>query len=390
MENEIMLDDKNVLAMKLLHYFITEKNYNPIILQGVDNEIWLENLDADCKVIRIVSGYIHNDEQYDFDVFKTKRIMKKIKRKTFSFNMNVMSFFLDMGENVTKDINENSKLMNIKVSDESDIKKSEFVKKLFPDISNKLKYNEDGVELFAKITNDINEHNRIDASKIEDVFKDKGPYITYFLIVVNVLLYVLPILLGYYSEIFNKFCMYGPSVRIGEYYRLVTGAFLHANIMHLIFNMYALYVIGSQIENYLGRIKYIVIYLFSAVMGSLFSMIFNGVTPEVAVPSVGATGAIFGLMGALLYFGYHYRVYLGTVLKNQLIPIILLNLALGFLIRDVDNFAHIGGLIEGIMVTSSLGVKNKSTTFEKVNGTIITLIFTAIIIYIAFIYSVRG
>ena len=384
MENEIMLDDKNVLAMKLLHYFITEKNYNPIILQGVDNEIWLENLDADCKVIRIVSGYIHNDEQYDFDVFKTKRIMKKIKRKTFSFNMNVMSFFLDMGENVTKDINEDSKLMGIKVSDESDINKSDVVKKLFPDISKKMVYSEDGIELFAKITNDINEHNREDASKVEEVFKDKGPYITYILIVINVLLYVLPILLGYYNEIITRFCMHGPTIRLGEYYRLVTSCFLHGSIIHLFFNSYALYVIGSQIENFFGRIKYLIIFLVSGILGNLFSMIFNG-----NIPSIGASGAIFGLMGALLYFGYHYRVYLGTVLKNQLIPIILLNLALGFILNGVDNFAHIGGLIGGIMISSSLGVKNKSTTFEKVNGTIITLIFTAVLIYVAFIYSVR-
>ena len=56
MEEQLMLDEKNVITMKLLHYFITEKNYNPIILQGVDNEIWLENLDEDCKVIRIVSN----------------------------------------------------------------------------------------------------------------------------------------------------------------------------------------------------------------------------------------------------------------------------------------------------------------------------------------------
>ncbi len=102
METEIVLDDKNLLTMKLLHYFITEKNYNPIILQGVDNEIWLENLEEDYKVVRIVSGYIHNNEQFDFDVFKTKRIAKKIKRKTFSLNVKVMIFFLDMGDNVTK------------------------------------------------------------------------------------------------------------------------------------------------------------------------------------------------------------------------------------------------------------------------------------------------
>ena len=62
----IELDDKNVLVMKLLHYFITEKNYNPIILQGAENEIWLENMDEDYKIVRIVSNYIHNDEQFSF------------------------------------------------------------------------------------------------------------------------------------------------------------------------------------------------------------------------------------------------------------------------------------------------------------------------------------
>ena len=57
----IDLDDKNMIVMKLLHYFITERNYNPIILQGAENEIWLENMDEDYKIVRIVSNYIHND-----------------------------------------------------------------------------------------------------------------------------------------------------------------------------------------------------------------------------------------------------------------------------------------------------------------------------------------
>ena len=384
MENDLMLDDKNVLTMKLLHYFITEKNYNPIILQGVDNEIWLENLDADCKVIRIVSGYIHNDEQYDFDVFKTKRILKKIKKKTFSFNVNVMSFFLDMGDNVTKDINSDSKLMGIKITDESDIDKSDIVKDLFPDLSQKMVYSEDGMELFAKITNDINEHNIEDANRIEKVFKDKGPYITYVLIAINVLLYLVPILLGKYDYIINAFCVHGPSIRAGQYYRLITGIFLHGSIMHLLFNSYALYVIGSQIETSFGRIKYLIIYLVSGLMGALFSMTFGG-----NIASIGASGAIFGLMGALLYFGYHYRVYLGNVLNTQLIPLIVFNLFLGFILSGVDNFAHIGGLIGGVLITKSLGVKDKSSTSDKVNGWILTTIFTAVIIYVAFIYS-RG
>lgn len=382
METEIVLDDKNLLTMKLLHYFITEKNYNPIILQGVDNEIWLENLEEDYKVVRIVSGYIHNNEQFDFDVFKTKRIAKKIRKKTFSFNIKVMSIFLDMGDNVTKEINEDPKLLCINVKDEDDIKKNAFIKNIFPDLSKKLKYTEKGFELFAKITGDINEHNRKDASRIEKVFKEKFPYITYFLIALNVIFFIIPVLLGDYDWIINAGCVHGPSIRAGQYYRLLTGIFLHGSILHLFFNCYALYVIGSQIESFMGKTKFIIIYLFSGIMGSLFSMTFGGATA-----SIGASGAIFGLMGALLYFGYYYRIYLGNVLKSQIIPLIIFNLFLGFIIQGIDNFGHIGGLIGGLLITRSLGVKDKTTTFEKGNGWIMSLIFTIFIIYIAFVYS---
>lgn len=382
MENELMLDNKNVITMKLLHYFITEKNYNPIILQGVENEIWLENLDEDCKVVRIVSGYIHNDEQFNFDVFKTKRIVKKIKKKTFSLSMNVMSIFLDMGENVTKEINSDPKLMCINVKDEDDILKNDLVKKVFPDLNKKMKYTESGVELFAKITSDINKHNRDDASKLEKVFKSKVPYITYFLIAVNVIFYIVPILFNQYNNVIEQYCVHGPSVRAGQYYRLLTGIFLHGGIMHLFFNCYSLYIIGSQIESFLGKFKYLIIYLFSGLMGSLFSITFSG-----NVGSVGASGAIFGLMGALVYFGYYYRVYLGNVVKTQIIPLIVLNLSLGFLMSGVDNFAHIGGLLGGALITRALGVKDKTSSFEMINGWIMILIFCAFTYYIAFIYT---
>ena len=382
METDMMLDDKNVLTMKLLHYFITEKNYNPIILQGVDNEIWLENLEEDCKVVRIVSGYIHNDEQFNFDVFKTKRIVKKIKKKTFSFNINVMSIFLDMGDNVTTNINEDPKLMCINAKDENDIKKNDIIKKIFPDLSNKMKYTENGAELFVKITSDINKHNREDASRLEKVFKKKNIYITYFLIALNVIFYFVPLLFGEEAEVISNYCVHGPSIRAGEYYRLLTGIFLHGSILHLFFNCYALYVIGSQIESFLGRTKFTIIYLFSGLIGALFSMSFGG-----NVASIGASGAIFGLMGALLYFGYYYRVYLGNVVKTQILPLILLNLAMGFILSGVDNFAHIGGLIGGIIITMALGIKDKSSQSGRINGWIITSIFLAFIIYFAFVYT---
>ncbi len=89
-------------------------------------------------------------------------------------------------------------------------------------------------------------------------------------------------------------------------------------------------------------------------------------------------------MGALVYFGYHYRVYLGNVIKSQIIPLILINLIIGFSVPGIDNAAHIGGLIGGTMMTAALGIDNKSSASERINGCIITTIFTAFILYLVF------
>lgn len=380
---ELMIDDKNMIVMKLLHYFITEKNYNPIILQGVENEIWLENMEEDYKIIRIVSSYIHNDEQFRFDMFKTKRIMKKIKKKTLSLKMNALSIFLDLGENVDLGNNQTKDVYCLKVIEEKDFKDNELVKNSFPDLTKKLKYSEEGLQLFAKITNDINIHNKTDAEKMDEIFKVKTPHITYGLMTLCILLYVMPILFGNYDFIISNFAVNKIAIRQGEYYRLLTASFLHGGFIHLFCNVYALFVIGSQVESFLGKAKYLIIYLFSAITGSLLSMIFIGNNL-----SLGASGAIFGLLGSLLYFGYHYRVFLGNVMKSQIIPLIIFNLLLGFTFSGIDNSAHIGGLIGGALMTMALGVKYKSTTFEKVNGWIITGIYVAFLIYLGFIISI--
>jgi len=381
MESEIMKDEKNVIVMKLLHYFITEKNYNPIILQGVENEIWLENLSSECQIVRIVSGYIHNNEQFGFDKFKTQRIVKKIKKKTLSININVLSIFVNLGDNV-KFEEPIPNFFWVKAEDEKELEKNQIIKNKFPDLPKKLIYNEKGVELFMKITKDINKHNQEDSKKVERVFKPKFPTITYAILAINIIIFVIPLLYGQSEAMVAQFYVHGPSIRYGHYYRLFTGLFLHGSIFHLIFNSYALYVIGSQIESFLGKFKFAVIYLAGGVMGSLFSITFNG-----NAASIGASGAIFGLMGALVYFGYHYRVYLGNVIKSQIIPLIVFNLVLGFVMTGVDNSAHIGGLIGGTLATVALGIKDKSTNFERMNGLITTIIFFAFAIYMAFVYA---
>ena len=372
--NGVISPENEELVMKLLRYFIKEKNYNPIVVRGVQNEIWLENMKEDYKIVRIVSNYIHNDEQFEFDLMKTKQLTKAIRKKTLSFKMNTLSIFTNLGDNVNLSNYSNVPKIDIAfVNKTDDLSNYNFIINSFPDIMKKTTFKEKGFELFTKITGDIAEKNRGEAMMNEDVFSKKKPIVTVSLIVINVIIFLITMMFGLIEDFaVNRFYILN-----GQYYRLFTGMFLHANIWHLVFNMYALYIIGSQLESFLGRYRYLIVYLLSGLAGSVLSIFFS------AGFSVGASGAIFGLLGSLLYFGYHYRVYLETVVKSQIIPLIIINLIIGMM-PGIDNWAHIGGLIGGILSTMAVGVKYKSTKFEMVNGWVLYIIYIGAVLFMTF------
>ena len=378
MEN---ISKKDVITMKLLHYFITEENYNPVVLHGAKDEIWLENMNNEYKIIRIVSNYIHNDEQMNFDIFKTKKIVKSIKRKTFNLNMNVLSIFVDLGDNVS--LREEKNMNQIYLENEKDIKQYDFIFKYFPDIDKKLKFTEKGMNLFLKITDDINKKNVEEARRVEELFKPKKPIVTYVLIAINIIVFLFGFLFNQGDLLVNLFANYGPYVVEGDYYRLITSAFVHVNIMHILFNMYALYILGAQAEGFFGKGKFLIIYILSALSGSLLSILLNQ-----GSASIGASGAVFGILGALLYFGYNYRVYLGNTLVREIVPVILINLMFGFMVPGIDNFAHIGGLAGGITTSMAVGLAAKYSKSDKINGIIFTIMLFAFLIFMNFFYAV--
>lgn len=373
--NELIITEKEEIVMKLLHYFITVQGYNPIILHGGKDEIWLENMDEEYKIVRIVSGYIHNNEQYSVDKYKTQQIVKQIKKKTLTFDINTLNIYVNLGDNVK--IEPTRKIDSVYISKIEDVDKYDLLKNYFPTLKNSLKTKEKGINLFSKLTNDINESNEKKAKRNQDIFAIKKPYITYALIAINIIIYLIGMFVGQ-NKMISMLGLHPLLVQSGEYYRLITCMFMHANLMHLIFNMYALYIIGIQVENFFNKWKYSIIYLISGLTGALFSMLFTRSW------SVGASGAIFGLMGALLFFGYHHRVYLGTVIKSQIIPVIIINLIIGFASTGIDNAAHIGGLIGGILGSMMMGVKDKKDKIEQINGTVITLILLGFLIYMSF------
>lgn len=375
----LTMSQNDELIMKLLHYFVTQQNYSPIILKGAQNEIWLENLEGDYKIIRLVSNYIHNDEQMEMDIYRTEQIMKRIKKKTMTFNINALSIFVNLGDNVEMDFDTNN-IDCVNIKDIEDLNKYEFVLDEFPTITKSTNFKEKGMELFMKLTSEIGKKNDTEAKKAEDIFTKKDPIVTKILLGINLIVFILSFIYGERS-IINFGSNYGPFVKNGEIYRLVTAAFIHVDFLHFFFNCYALYVIGPQIENFFGKWKYLTIYLGSAICGNLLSILFNG-----NIASIGASGAIFGLLGALLYFGYHYRVYLDGVIKSQIIPIIILNLFIGFIGTSIDNAAHIGGLVGGILISIAVGVKYKSTKSEIINGIVMTTIFIGFLLYMVFVH----
>ncbi|MFI3307515.1 MAG: rhomboid family intramembrane serine protease [Mycoplasmatota bacterium] len=375
---ELRLSKSDELVMRLLHYFITKQNYNPIVLHGAKNEIWLENLNNDIKIIRIVSNYIHNDEQLKYDYLRSNQIIKQIKKKTFSYKVNTLNLFVNLGENVT---NENV----IRLNEFSDISKYKELVDDFPDIEKKPENSEEGFSLFTKIMDEINQKNVDDAKKADDLFKPKKPIMTYALIAVNVLIFLYMFFVDSNLEantLYKFGGVTGITLASGEYYRVFTCMFLHSGIFHLFLNMYALYILGPQIETLFGKKKFLAIYIGSGLIASLMSILF---LPDYTV-SVGASGAIFGLLSSLVYFGYFYRVYLGTVIKNQILPIIFINLAISFMFTGIDAFAHLGGLLGGVLITMAAGVPYKSTNAQKING----LIMSCILILFLYFLGISG
>ena len=380
MSREIKLNSNDLLIMNLVHYFITEKNYNPVILHGITDEIWLENLDNDYKLIRIVSHYIHNEEQLNFDRFKLKKILDNLKKKTFSLKMPTISIYTNLGEDVKLPQEENN-ILSLFISKNSEIKNDNLIE-LFPDIVEKTKHEEKGIDLFVKISDDINKESYEKSKKVEKIFSSKKPLITYLIMIICVVLFIAMYIFGDGSTYTRTLIKFGGNAvaytKSGDYYRLFTSMFLHAGIIHLLCNMYSLYVIGPQIESFYGKIKYIILFIISGISGSLLSTAFSGTNAI----SIGANGAIFGLLGSILYFGYHYRVYLGNVLKSQIIPLIILNLIIGFTSTGIDNFAHVGGLIGGIFASMMVGVPDKSSNSDKINGCVLLIIYIAFLTYI--------
>ena len=379
------VNNKDILVMKLIHYFIVKQNYIPIIIRGIDNEVWLENPKGEFRIIRIVTKNIFNNEQYEFDSFKTKNIVTQIMKQTFNPFIDVLTIYTDIGDNFKKKIENTNKYKYITIENEEDVNKNELLNKHYKDIKDNMVFEEEGFDLLNKITSEISKKNINDSERYnENMNKENKPLLSYILIAVNIIIFALMYIIGKGSEDSETLINFGANIGVltknGEYYRLISCAFLHIGVIHLLCNMYSIYAIGPTIEYFFGKAKFLFIYFYSAITASLFVLIFQGDQ----VLTAGASGAIFGLLGALLYFGYTYRGYIGNKMLSQALSVIALNLFIGFTMSGISNAAHIGGLVGGLAMSFMLGADINEEKTNKIHGIIITILLTAFLVYMAF------
>lgn len=184
--------------------------------------------------------------------------------------------------------------------------------------------------------------------------KIKNATLTEILIGVNVIMFLLTQLIDMTggNGLLKLGAKVNPLIGLGEYWRLLTAMFLHADIMHLVFNMLALYIFGRDIERFFGKKKFLLIYFVSGLVGSAASFVL------VEGMSVGASGAIFGLMGANLYLYKLNPMVYKRIYGRDMIILIVVNLVIGLIRPNIDMAGHIGGLIGGFVVASAVGINH--------------------------------
>ncbi|HEY7633487.1 MAG TPA: rhomboid family intramembrane serine protease [Thermoleophilaceae bacterium] len=199
------------------------------------------------------------------------------------------------------------------------------------------------------------------------------PTVTYALIAINVVVFLAELVSGVSlvgssfggSKIIQHGALFGPLVAHGDYWRLVTSGFLHFNLWHIAFNMYALYILGGMLEPAIGHMRFALIYFVAMLAGSFGALI---VTPDSV--TVGASGAVFGLFGAAIV---ELRARGVDVMSTGLPFWLGINLLFSFTFNGISVGGHIGGLVGGTLAGVAIGELDKRRNIPPLVGPIVAV-----------------
>lgn len=354
---------EDFIFWRVAEYFIADQGYRIIQLFENQKELWLEKLENKrVPIVRLVrkdldwSSSMQRD--IEFSAANGERIRKQVNRGELNlYNVFVSQFppvdeyeyrlakpftFPEGNKTSVHSILLTSADYEVGLKHLSEVIESEI---RFPIEE---EYSELAVQAQKKAALEY-AVNKVKTEKA--IFSNGRPIFTYIFMVIQVTLFLWLELKGGSTDtgtLIKYGAKYNYYIYEGEWWRFVTPIFLHIGFLHLVMNTLSLYYLGTAVERMYGNFRFVFIYLFAGVTGFIASFLTSSVV------SAGASGAIFGCFGALLYFGVIYPKLFSRTMGANSIGILVINIIIGFSVSSIDNAGHLGGLAGGFLAAGSV------------------------------------
>ncbi|WP_071395751.1 rhomboid family intramembrane serine protease [Bacillus tuaregi] len=380
---------EDFIFWRLANYFISEHDYRIIQLSKSQKELWLEKLEnKELQVIRILHYNLDWGNWLQRDIQLTLANGESIRKQLHKRSLDVLNIYItpyppvdDYEDYINKPLvhpkGEKTKITSLICDRQTDIKPIEQTLNESIPILWKEEYLEHDIEVEKQAALSAARKKVLSEKAL---FENGKPRFTYLFIAIQIIMFLLMEAAGG-STNSSVLIQFGAKanwlILEGDWWRLFTPIFLHIGILHLLMNTLALYYLGLTVERLFGNSRFLFIYLFAGISGSLASLLFSQNI------SAGASGAIFGCFGALLYFGTAFPKLFFRTMGTNILIVIAINLAFGFTISGIDNAGHIGGLIGGFLAAAMVHLPKQKRPAVQ----IITFLASAAVLFGLFQYT---
>ncbi len=370
---------------RLVDFLVTECQYKIIYLSEDQQEIWLEEQSSAIKypVIRLFRIDLDWSNWLSRDMERTSINAERIRRTLRNRSLKVESMYItafppvdSFAHLIDKPFISADKKVEIKtVLLDRSIEEWELAGHTIADLNVVPDTEEERNAQIETYKEDVFTHIKQNEQEERQLFHFGKPFISYLFIAIQIIMFFLMEGSGGSTNsetLINWGAKVNYLIADGEWWRLITPIFLHIGILHLLMNSIALYYVGPLIERIFGNSRFLFIYLFAGFSGVFASYLLS---PSL---SAGASGAIFGCFGALLYFAWQFPKLFFRVMGWNVIIIIIINLIFGFTIQGIDNAGHIGGLVGGFLATAIVHFPKKKSWKIQLSALVMTLLLIGI------------
>lgn len=370
---------------RLVDFLVTECQYKIIYLSEDQQEIWLEEQSGAIKypVIRLFRIDLDWSNWLSRDMERTSLNAERIRRTLRNRSLKVESMYItafppvdSFAHLIDKPFISADKKVEIKtVLLDRSIEEWELAGHTIADLNVVPDTEEERNAQIETYKEDVFTHIKQNEQEERQLFHFGKPFISYLFIAIQIIMFFLMEGSGGSTNsetLINWGAKVNYLIADGEWWRLITPIFLHIGILHLLMNSIALYYVGPLIERIFGNSRFLFIYLFAGFSGVFASYLLS---PSL---SAGASGAIFGCFGALLYFAWQFPKLFFRVMGWNVIIIIIINLIFGFTIQGIDNAGHIGGLVGGFLATAIVHFPKKKSWKIQLSALVMTLLLIGI------------